>query len=296
VKRSRKATAGNGRSTPRSDASVRAPVSAPPLAIALEQSHEVKAKVEDLAENLAETNRDVEQKIAEGETTLSAHTTLEESLGHEAQVLEVAADLSGVTETLAQGIADLRLTVADLERTEAALLTAQTALSAAHVATRDAEHRALHDAATGLPNRTLFDDRAAHAIAMAERHGWSVAVMFIDLDKFKAINDSYGHPVGDATLGVVATRLASHTRDEDSVCRAGGDEFLYLLVDAGDDAQIARVATRIADCISQPFPSGAHTLRITASIGVAIYPRDGATIAALVAQADADMYRAKAQR
>ncbi len=268
-------------------------VRTPALELALEQSHEVKAKVEEIADTLADTNRGVEEKIAAGATTISARSALKDNQAHEAKVVECAADLSDVTETLAHGISDLRETVDQLTQAQAALVTTQAALAAAHAAVDDAEHRALHDDATGLPNRTLFDDRAAHAIALAERHGWSVAIMFIDLDDFKAINDTHGHGAGDAALNAVAERLTECSREQDSVCRAGGDEFLFLLVDAGDDAQITRVARRIVACVSAPFDHANTQLRIVPSIGVAVYPRDGVTVSELVANADSAMYRAK---
>jgi diguanylate cyclase (GGDEF)-like protein len=267
--------------------------SAPPLALALEQSHDVKSKVEELAENLADTNRDVEQKIAAGATTLSARHALTGGQDTEAKVQECADDLHDVTETLASGIADLQVTVDALTHTQAALVTSQAALVVAQEDAKAAEHRALHDSATGLPNRELFDDRTTHAISLAERHGWSLALMFIDLDKFKAVNDTHGHGAGDTAVETVAARLLECSREEDTVCRAGGDEFLFLLVDAGQDEQIRRVATRIAECVSQPFQHGDIELTITPSIGVAIYPRHGRDVNELVASADAAMYRAK---
>lgn len=273
----------------------KAPATTPPtLELALERSHEVKAKVEDLADTLADTNRAVEEQIAAGATSLPAKSLLQDGQGHEAKVLECAEDLTEVTETLARGVSDLRMTETALERSQAALVTTQAALTVAHAAVEDATHRALHDDATGLPNRSLFDDRATQAIAMAERHGRSVAVMFIDLDAFKVINDTHGHAVGDATLKTVAERLASCSRDADSICRAGGDEFLFLLVDAGDADEIRHVATRIVECVSEPFLCGMIELRILPSVGVAIYPRDGLHVAALVDKADAAMYLAKA--
>ena len=266
----------------------------PPLALALEQSHEVKAKVEDLAEDLSETNRSVEEKIASGATTLSAHATLSESLSTEAKVQECAEDLQHVTETLAHGITDLRATADKLTRSQAALVVSQTALAAAQVEVEYARHRASHDRATGLPNRELFDDRATHAIALAERHDWTLAMMFIDLDKFKEINDTHGHGAGDTALDVVAARLLECSRGEDAVCRAGGDEFLFLMVDAGTEQQVMRVATRIVECVSAPFLHGATELRITPSVGIAMFPRHGQTVGELVTNADAAMYLAKA--
>jgi diguanylate cyclase (GGDEF)-like protein len=93
------------------------------------------------------------------------------------------------------------------------------------------EQRTLHDIAMSLPNRNLFNDRLTHAIAVAKRHTWTLAVVFLDLDRFKCINDAHGHGVGDEVLNGVAKRLLRHVRDEDTVCRSGGDEFLYLMID-----------------------------------------------------------------
>ena len=265
-----------------------------PLVLALEQSHEVKAKVEDLADDLADTNRITEDKIAAGTLTLSARATLRDSRDREAKVQECADDLHDVTETLAHGITDLRETVEELARSQAALVASQAALANAQAEIEEARHRASHDHATGLPNRELFNDRATQAIALAARHGWALAVMFIDLDKFKALNDTHGHGAGDAALDVVAARLIECSRGEDAVCRAGGDEFLFLLVDAGDVEQVLRVATRIVTCVSEPFTHGAINLQITPSVGVALYPHHGRTVAELVANADTAMYVAKA--
>jgi diguanylate cyclase (GGDEF)-like protein len=116
-----------------------------------------------------------------------------------------------------------------------------------------ARHAAFHDALTGLPNRALFDNRLAHALAQARRRGWSLAVMFMDLDEFKQINDVHGHDVGDAVLKTVAERLKATTREDDTVCRHGGDEFLYLLVAFGEVDDVILVADKIARAIAAPL-------------------------------------------
>ncbi len=110
------------------------------------------------------------------------------------------------------------------------------------------EQRTLHDSTTGLPNRDLFDDRLTHAIALAKRHTWVLAVMFLDLDRFKYINDTHGHAVGDAVLKEVAKRLLRHARDEDTVCRNGGDEFLYYHAELADWTSSVSTPPRSAGC------------------------------------------------
>lgn len=155
------------------------------------------------------------------------------------------------------------------------------------------EHLALHDPLTGLPNRRLLDDRLMKAIERGERNQSRVAVLLVDLDGFKQINDTYGHQVGDEVLRVVATRLQMRVRRADTIGRAGGDEFLIVVSDLlqarGAEVLVAKL---LAD-LSEPIVVGDTQLRVRASIGVASYPDDAATAEALCAQADAAMYRRK---
>jgi two-component system cell cycle response regulator len=153
--------------------------------------------------------------------------------------------------------------------------------------------RTLHDTTTGLPNRNLFNDRLTHAIALAKRHTWTLAVMFLDLDRFKCINDTHGHGVGDEVLKAVAKRLLRHARDEDTVCRNGGDEFLYLMMNPGGSENIERIAGALLATIAQPIDMSDLQLVINASIGIAVYPSDGTSEEQLIKNADAAMYRAK---
>jgi two-component system, cell cycle response regulator len=155
------------------------------------------------------------------------------------------------------------------------------------------EQKALHDSTTGLPNRDLFNDRLTHAIAMAKRHTWTLAVMFLDLDRFKHINDTHGHAVGDTVLKEVAIRLLGNSRDEDTVCRNGGDEFLYLLINPQGSENIRRIADTLLQSIAQPIDAGDLNPIIEASIGIAVYPDDGTTGEQLIRNADTAMYRAK---
>jgi diguanylate cyclase (GGDEF)-like protein len=158
---------------------------------------------------------------------------------------------------------------------------------------KELEQRTLHDMTTGLPNRNLFNDRLTHAIALAKRHAWSLAVMFLDLDHFKCINDAHGHAVGDEVLKGVAKRLSQHARDEDTVCRNGGDEFLYLLMNPQSNENIERIAETLLKAIAQPIDLGDLQPVINASLGIAVYPSDGTSEEQLIRNADAAMYRAK---
>jgi diguanylate cyclase len=167
------------------------------------------------------------------------------------------------------------------------------ALSVARRHTREAQLRALHDSLTGLPNRELFDDRLAHAIALAGRHDWTLAVMFLDLDQFKSINDAHGHGTGDRVLKAIAERLLQYVRDEDTVCRNGGDEFLYLLMNPRGRDNIAQVADSVWRSIAQPVAVGGVEFVIKPSIGIAIFPEHGSSGEQLISSADAAMYRAK---
>ncbi|HET9314780.1 MAG TPA: PAS domain S-box protein, partial [Vicinamibacteria bacterium] len=154
-------------------------------------------------------------------------------------------------------------------------------------------HQAHHDALTGLPNRVLFEDRLGVAISHAHRHGRQLAVLFLDLDQFKVINDSLGHGLGDRLLQAVADRLQVTVREGDTVARQGGDEFILLLPFIPNAVDAAKVARKILEALRQPFHLDGHDLYITTSIGISVYPEDGTTASALLKHADMAMYDAK---
>jgi diguanylate cyclase (GGDEF)-like protein/PAS domain S-box-containing protein len=162
---------------------------------------------------------------------------------------------------------------------------------------KDYEHRlrqmALHDSLTGLPNRRLFIERGNQALLGSERHDQGVSVLFIDLDKFKPVNDKYGHAVGDALLVQVAQRLASVVRSADTVARLGGDEFVVLLPELSDTKSLVVVAKKIIHALGQSFDIDGQALSISASVGIARYPNDGADIESLLRAADDSLYRVK---
>jgi diguanylate cyclase len=180
-----------------------------------------------------------------------------------------------------------------LARSRTALAHSNASLASALASEERATLRAMHDHTTGLPNRALFDDRLSHALALAERHDWTLAVMFLDLDRFKNVNDVHGHAAGDAVLKEVAKRLAQDARDEDTVCRNGGDEFLYLLMNPKGRDNVERIAAAVIENLARTIRVGEKQLNIRPSIGIAIYPDGGSTGEALIQNADAAMYRAK---
>ncbi|MGM0553517.1 MAG: putative bifunctional diguanylate cyclase/phosphodiesterase [Pseudomonadota bacterium] len=153
--------------------------------------------------------------------------------------------------------------------------------------------QAYHDLLTRLPNRALFRDRVDVAISHAERSASHLAVMFIDLNRFKIINDSLGHTVGDRLLQAVAQRLQDGIRKGDTLSRFGGDEFTLLLPDLPDTGAALQVAEKLLDCLSAPFHLGDHELYVGASIGIAVYPDAGHTLDALIKSADIAMYHEK---
>jgi diguanylate cyclase (GGDEF)-like protein/PAS domain S-box-containing protein len=150
-----------------------------------------------------------------------------------------------------------------------------------------------HDALTGLPNRLLFGDRLRHAIERARREGHTVALLFIDLDRFKNVNDSLGHQVGDLLLVEAASRLRGLVRQADTVARLGGDEFVILLEDGATHDAAAKLAEKAVEACKQPFVVSSMNLHIGCSIGITVYPEDGADDVALLRNADTAMYRAK---
>ncbi len=189
------------------------------------------------------------------------------------------------------------LEVRVLERT-AELAGANALLQGEIVERRQAEarvhHMAYHDSLTGLPNRALLSDRLDRAMVSAQRNQRKLAVMFLDLDRFKTINDSLGHQTGDHLLREVAGRLCRAVRASDTVARLGGDEFVVLAPGMHDADESRRVAEKIIEALDAPFPFEGRMLHITPSIGICVYPDDGADVETLMRHADAAMYHAKA--
>jgi diguanylate cyclase (GGDEF)-like protein len=252
----------------------------------LEQCKGVRAIVEESVGKLSSVSHTLKHDFGDPGRSPEAHNALARTEAIEARLFEAFQLLSVVSRALRDEIADRHL----LNHRFAAVQEQE----------ESARHRVLHDALTGLPNRILFNDRLEHGLAQALRHDRPLAVMFIDLVGFKAVNDTYGHDAGDLVLQVMATRLQEHTRSEDTASRHGGDEFLYLIGEAGDERSIVHVAQRIIRIIQEPCNISSHGTEIRVSmdvsIGIAISPKDGITVDTLIKSADTAMYRAKEQK
>jgi diguanylate cyclase (GGDEF)-like protein len=154
-------------------------------------------------------------------------------------------------------------------------------------------HQAMHDPLTDTPNQRLFADRTNAALSIARRAGETVALLYLDLDQFKVVNDTQGHAVGDRLLQEVAARLRSALRDSDTLARIGGDEFVALLPRLPDASGAERAAEKLSAQMSEPFVIAGDEFVMSASIGIAVYPEDGEDFESLLHGADAAMYRAK---
>lgn len=176
----------------------------PPLATALKQSEQIKDKIEECAQDLSSVNQVLKDEISEHLPLEQVEKALQKSEEVEDKVQESADELSLVNQALSEEIRERRKLERELAVSQIELADTQAELSDTQVQEKRARHLAFHDAVTGLPNRNLFGDRLKHALAQARRHEWRLAVMFIDLDKFKAINDLHGHAAGDKVLKIVS--------------------------------------------------------------------------------------------
>lgn len=197
--------------------------------------------------------------------------------------IELRLANEGLVQSLTASAASLNLANGSLERE----------ISERRRAQEQIEFLANHDALTGLPNRLLQHDRFEQAVARAKRTGARLALLFVDLDHFKAVNDTFGHPVGDALLCEVANRLQACLRGGDSACRQGGDEFLLLLTEVEDRAVTAAIAKRVLALLCEPILLGGQRLEVGGSIGISMYPDDGTDFEVLISRSDRALYAAK---
>lgn len=196
---------------------------------------------------------------------------------------EVPRDLSGPPDALMEANEQLVL----------AALHAETIAETAVINLDESTRASQRDALTDTPNRALMLDRLDNAITLARRHRTRIAVLFVDLDHFKQINDNLGHAVGDGVLQLVARRLEDVVRDSDTVSRHGGDEFLVLLTNVSQPSDATLIAEKMLAAFTAPSRVGEQMLPLSLSIGIAIYPEDGEHAATLISHADAAMYRSK---
>lgn len=264
-----------------------------PLKNVLEQNEEIKKDVEKSANQLSSVNA----VLKNDEKVAPPFPTVEEVIAQneeaEKKVAKAAEDLHQVNSQLSQQVAERIDLEAELRQTKQSLSDVRMDLSRSQAKEKDSLYLALHDSLTGLPNRLLLEQRLEHGLVQSRRHDWKLALMFIDLDKFKDINDSYGHDIGDKVLITVAERLQDFVRGEDIVSRWGGDEFICVLLDIKQEDEIINLAKRMVARIAEECNFDGTIISISATIGIAICPRDGETAEILFKQVDRAMYRSK---
>jgi diguanylate cyclase len=255
-----------------------------PLNKALGQSEAVKGLVDEAAQDLSLVSAVLRQEVSDPGAPPGIGSVLEKTETIEDKVQDAADKLSDVNAALKQEIRERHVL--------------EFRLAAVTERAESSRNAAFHDLLTGLPNRALLDDRLEHGLAQARRHARNLAVMFIDLDGFKTVNDTHGHGVGDAVLKTIAARLMASTRDEDTVSRQGGDEFLYVLTEVDNAQGLTQIAEKLLAAIQMPcsllVDAVQVDVRVSASIGIAVFPQHGATAQDLIRSADKAMYRAKA--
>jgi diguanylate cyclase (GGDEF)-like protein len=253
------------------------------LSQVLGQSEHIHELIKQSAEELSSINTDIRHELANTDPLPEVKSVLGKNENVTRKLQDASERLMAVNQAL-------RIEIRDRILVDHQLAAAVEQEEGSRIA-------ALHDNLTGLPNRVLFKDRLEHGIAQAKRHGWILAVMFVDLDNFKSINDTYGHQAGDSVLQTVAMRLAHNARNEDTVSRYGGDEFLYLLTPLREQKDVAMIAAKIIKVIHAPCDVHVRDVIaspcLEASIGISMFPKDGASAAALIKSADEAMYGAK---
>ena len=249
----------------------------------LEQSEHIHVQIMQSAKELRLVNAGIEHALANSDPRPGVKSALDKNEAVARQLQDASERLTAVSQALHIEIRDRTM----VDHQLAAAVEQEEASRAA----------ALHDRLTALPNRVLFEDRLEHGISQARRHRWILAVMFLDLNKFKSINDTYGHQAGDAVLRAVAMRLKHSTRSDDTISRFGGDEFLCVLTQLHEQNEIAMIAAKILKAIQAPCDLRVGDVivspRLEAAIGISMFPKDGASAAALIKRADEAMYRAK---
>ena len=259
----------------------------------LRRSRKIRAAIKEAAGRLASATVVLKQRKKANSSPRSVDRAIAEYELVEGDVANAAHDLTEVNTDLAVEVAERVGIESELADMKVDLATAHDDLAQSQENEQEALHRALHDELTGLPNKALFDQSLDQELLQARRHGRRLAVLFFDIDDFKNINDSHGHQVGDEVLLMIAERLRSFVRAEDIVTRWGGDEFACLLLEVGPDAEVARLACDMIDCIAEEFEAGGTTLFLRCSVGIALYPGDGESADILLKNADTAMYRAK---
>jgi len=264
-----------------------------PLKRVLDQSEEIQESVKDAADQLSSVNLALKQEDKDNLPVQSIQEVVTQNEEIEQKLVKAADDLHHVNAELAKAVAERIEIESELVDKRHDLSEVYAALSKSQSQEEDAIYIGLHDALTELPNRLLFEQRLDYGLIQAERHGWKLAILFIDLDKFKDINDTYGHQIGDQVLMLVANRLKVFVRGEDMVSRWGGDEFVCILLNVNLEAGVISLAEKIVAHIAEECEFDGIVLSISATIGIAIYPQDGETADVLFKNVDRAMYKSK---
>ena len=259
----------------------------------LNQNKKIKKTVKKAAKELTSINEVLKQGVKVDLPVQTIKGAITQNEGVEHRVSGAADDLNQVNIQLAREVTERVVIQSELADTKADLAEVRNDLSISRAKEEETRKSTLQDALTGLPNRVLFEQDLDHGLSQAKRHGRGLAVLFIDIDNFKSINDSHGHDLGDKVLLMVANRLQSFIRDEDTVSRWGGDEFVCLLLEVKQEADVSRLAERMVNRIAAACEFDGIVLSIRASIGIAIYPADGETADILFKNADTAMFKAK---
>ena len=264
-----------------------------PLKRVLDQSEEIQESVKDAADQLSSVNLALKQEDKDNLPVQSIQEVVTQNEEIEQKLVKAADDLHQVNAELAKAVAERIEIESELVDKRNDLSEVYAALSKSQSQEEDAIYIGLHDALTELPNRLLFEQRLDYGLIQAKRHGWKLAILFIDLDKFKYINDTYGHQIGDKVLMLVANRLKVFVRGEDTVSRWGGDEFVCILLNVNLEADVISLAEKIVAHIAEECEFDGIVLSISATIGIAIYPQDGETADILFKNVDRAMYKSK---
>ena len=270
-----------------------APAKKASLKRVLDKTKRITKDVKDAATELASINEVLQQGVEDDVPVRTVETAIVQNENVEQKVAGAAGDLHQAHIELAQEVTERAVIETELADTKTDLVEALDDLSKSRAKEERTRMASLQDALTGLPNRLSFEQDLDRGLRQAKRRGSGLAVLFIDIDKFKSVNDSHGHGLGDKVLLMTANRLKSFLRDEDTVSRWGGDEFVCLLLEVKEEADVTRLAEKMADRIAEACELDGIVLSIRARIGVAVYPADGETADALFKNADTAMFKAK---
>jgi diguanylate cyclase len=252
----------------------------------LDQNKKIRANVKQSARELTSVNG----VLKKGHKVIIPEETMNDAIAKNA---DVEIKVTKAADDLHQVNSELAREVAEREDIETELAEVRDELSKSKAKEEETLKLSLQDTLTGLPNRVLLEQIFEQGLIQAKRHGWGLAVLFIDIDNFKQFNDEYGHDLGDKILLMVANRLQASVRKEDRVCRWGGDEFVCLMLEVSREADVTRLAEKMVHRIAEVGEFKEIDLPISISIGISIFPVGGETAAILFKNADMAMYKAK---